>query len=328
MKSPLLPIIGTLALLFFQSLETTMAAEPAKIAPLPKQVFVVPNFHPASCGWLANWSVERNYCANNYLEHLNRVGSDTNYAFAISECSNMIAILNFAPDRFAELKQRIKEGRVEPVDAFFLEPEIGLSGGEALAKMGIEGLRWQEKMLGVRPRYCWMIDTCGIHDQMPQHCLLHGLDALVYNICARTNKCVFWSESPDRSQILTFYIGTYANNLGGLWPTKNPISARQLDGVAKAISSKLATTPADAPVLMLGGHGDSSRSPARAENPAEFLEAWKRSRPDCEMLATIASLWSGHPAHPIPKMMRIADWKPALHTNIRRNFSITPGCKC
>ena len=24
--------------------------------------YVVANFHPASCGWLANWSVERNYC--------------------------------------------------------------------------------------------------------------------------------------------------------------------------------------------------------------------------------------------------------------------------
>ena len=45
-------------------------------AKLPAQVFVVPNFHPASCGWLANWSVERNYCANSYLNHLDRVRDD------------------------------------------------------------------------------------------------------------------------------------------------------------------------------------------------------------------------------------------------------------
>ena len=34
----------------------------------PAEVFVVPNFHPASCGWLTDWSTERNYCANDYLD--------------------------------------------------------------------------------------------------------------------------------------------------------------------------------------------------------------------------------------------------------------------
>ena len=133
-------------------------------------VYVVPNFHPASCGWLTNWSLERNYCANSYLDHLDRVGQDANYAFAISECNNMIAIRNFQPARFEELKRRIAEGRVEAVNAFFLEPTVCLSGGEALVKMGVEGLRWQQAFLGVRPRFCWAIDVCGTHAQMPQIC--------------------------------------------------------------------------------------------------------------------------------------------------------------
>ena len=46
------------------------------------QVFVVPNFHPASCGWLTDFSTERNYCAYSYLDHLDRVRDDPNYAFA------------------------------------------------------------------------------------------------------------------------------------------------------------------------------------------------------------------------------------------------------
>ena len=149
----------------------------ASAPPLPAHVFVVPNFHPASCGWLANWSVERNYCANSYLNHLDRVRDDANYNFALSECNNMLAIRNFQPARFAELQERVKAGRVELVNAFFLEPTINLSGGEALAKMGIEGLRWQQQVMGVRPRYCWAIDTCGVHAQMPQICDLLGLDA-------------------------------------------------------------------------------------------------------------------------------------------------------
>jgi len=140
-------------------------------------IYVVPNFHPASCGWLTDWSTERNYCANSYLDHLDRVRDDTNYNFAFSECNNIIAILNFAPNRFKELKERIKEGRVELSNAFFLEPTINLSGGEALVKMGIEGLRWQQQVMEVKPRLSWMIDVIGVHEQMAQIVSGLGLEA-------------------------------------------------------------------------------------------------------------------------------------------------------
>ena len=165
------------SLLFTAPLLTASAAD------LPP-VFVVPNFHPASCGWLANWSAERNYCANSYLAHLDRVRDDPSYRFALSECNNLIAIRNFAPERFEELKQRVREGRVELVNGFFLEPTVSLSGGEALAKMGIEGLRWQRQVMGKTPRFCWAIDICGAHEQLPQLNAQLGLEALVY---ARSN---------------------------------------------------------------------------------------------------------------------------------------------
>ena len=255
----------------------------AKPVSLPAQVFVVPNFHPASCGWLANWSVERNYCANSYLNHLDRVRDDANYGYAQSECNNLIAIQNFQPERFAELQQRVKEGRVELVNAFFLEPAINLSGGEALAKMGIEGLRWQQSVMGVRPRYCWAIDVCGTHAQMPQLCDLLGLDALIYTRCNRSGKTVFWSESPDGSRILTLVPGHYSEDLGGTYGAKEPLAESQLRRAAKAIHSKLAATQENAPVLILAGQGDYALAPARKENPTEFLQTWKNFRPDCEI---------------------------------------------
>ena len=147
---------------------------------LEKHVFLVPNFHPASCGWLTNFSKERNYCANSYLDHLDRVAADPQYAFVLSEVNNMIAILNFQPQRFAEIKRRIREGRVEAVNAFFLESTASLSGGEALVKLGVEGIRWQRELLGVTPRHAWMIDLTGMHEQMPQMTAGLGLVTLVH----------------------------------------------------------------------------------------------------------------------------------------------------
>jgi hypothetical protein len=85
----------------------------------PRKVFLVPNFHPASCGWLTTFSRERVYCANSYLDHLDRVRDDPQYAFVLSEVNNIIAIMNFQPQRIPELKQRVAEKRVEMVNGYF-----------------------------------------------------------------------------------------------------------------------------------------------------------------------------------------------------------------
>ncbi len=263
---------------------------------LPSQVFVVPNFHPASCGWLANWSVERNYCSNTYLNHLDRVRDDPNYNFVMSECNNMIAIKNFQPERFAELRTRVEEGRVELVNAFFLESTINLSGGEALVRMGVEGLRWQQAVMGRRPRYAWMIDVCGTHLQMPQICAQLGLDALVYTRSNPTNRSAFWSESPDGSRILTLVPGHYSEDLGGTYAATISLSASQLKDVETFLAAKLdiapfskekTSAPAQAtPVLVLAGQGDYARAPAGKENPSAFLAQWKVHRPDCQLRFT------------------------------------------
>ena len=167
-----------------------------------RPVFLVPNFHPASCGWLVDFSVERNQCAYAYLNHLDRVRDDPTYHFALSEVNNLMAIMAFEPERFEELKKRVHEGRVELCNAFFLEPTINLSGGEALVKNGIEGLRWQQKVMGVRPRLAWMIDVCGVHEQMGQIVSGLGLDAMVYFRNNPTNSIAHWLESPDGSRTL------------------------------------------------------------------------------------------------------------------------------
>ena len=110
----------------------------------PAPVHLVGNSHPGCMGWLAPYTVERNYCLGAYLNHLDCVESDENYNFALSEIPHLITMMEFAPERFKQLRRRIQQGRVELVNAFVLEPTICLSGGEALVKQGVEGLRWYD----------------------------------------------------------------------------------------------------------------------------------------------------------------------------------------
>ena len=244
------------------------AAQPSR------DVYIVPNFHPASCGWLTTFSRERVYCANSYLTHLDRVESDPHYAFVLSEVNNIIAIRNFRPERFAALKKRVAEKRVDLVNAMFLEPTINLSGGEALVRMGVLGLRWYEQVFGVRPRYAWTIDVCGTHEQMPQISSGLGLDAMIYTRKNPTSKAIFWSVSPDGSKILTLSPGHYSE-ASSIFISKAELPPMQLQALDDFFQSKEKITPDGAPILILAGGDDYSCAPEVKEYPSRLLEQWK-----------------------------------------------------
>ena len=154
----------------------------------------------------------------------------------------MMAILAFEPERFEELKQRMHEGRVELCNAFFLEPSISLSGGEALVKSGVEGLRWQQKVMGVRPRLAWMIDVCGVHEQMGQIVSGLGLDAMMYCRYNPTDSIPHWQQSPDGSRILAMANDTYAD-FDPVFATQTPLKPEQFETLADNIDGKAETTP-------------------------------------------------------------------------------------
>jgi alpha-mannosidase len=259
--------------------EATVKAESQNpLSDLDRPVFVIPNFHPASCGWLTEFSTERNHCAYTYLQHLNRVRDDPTYGFAISEVNNMMAILAFEPERFEELKRRVHEGRVELCNAFFLEPTINLSGGEALVKSGVEGLRWQQQVVGARPRLAWMIDICGLHEQMGQICSGLGLDALMYCRYNPTESIPHWQQSPDGTRILAMADDTYAD-FDPVFAAKKPLTTDQFEELADNIHGKADNTPDRLPIYVLGGYGDYSIPPRYKSYTREFVEQWNSMAP-------------------------------------------------
>ena len=253
-----------------------------------RAVYVVPNFHPASCGWLTTFSKERVFCTNSYLDHLDRVRDDPNYAFVLSEVNNLIAIMNFRPERVPEIRQRIKEGRLELVNAFFLESTINLSGGEALVRLSVEGLRWQQAVFGVRPRFAWTIDVCGTHDQMAQITSGLGLDAMVYTRKNPTGKSLHWAESPDGTRTLAISPGHYSE-LSPVFATKEPLTPKQFEEVAKFLDDKQKIVPEGAPTLVLGGAEDYALAPSYKQYPSEFLTKWKERYPAAEIRFTTLS---------------------------------------
>ncbi|HVU45827.1 MAG TPA: glycoside hydrolase family 38 C-terminal domain-containing protein [Terracidiphilus sp.] len=264
---------------------TSSSAQPLHTRP---DVYIVPNFHPASCGWLTTFSRERVYCANSYLNQLDRVRDDSNYEFVISEINNIIAIMNFTPQRIPELKQRISEKRVEAVNGFFLESTINLSGGEALVRLGVLGQRWYREVLGTSPRYAWNIDTCGVHEQMPQIVSGLGLEALIYTRKNPAGKSLFWSHAPDGSKALTLCPGSYTD-ASIIFESKETLSPSQLTELEQFFERKELITPPGAPVVLLAGSGDYSLAPLMKQYPTLLLDQWAKQEPSRKIRFTTLS---------------------------------------
>jgi alpha-mannosidase len=246
-------------------------------------LYIVPNTHGTVAGWLDDFDTERNYCLNNYLDHLDRVDSDPNYAFAYSEVPNLISLFQFAPDRLQDLKERVREGRVELVNAFFLESTMNLSGGEAIVQLGVHGLRWYEKFFGLRPRHGWMIDVVGNHRQMPQIVAGLGLETLLFCRNNPARKTAFWWVAPDGTRMLTICNANSYAELPEIFTTKEPLSSSQLAKIATVIEWKREHSPSQTTLLALAGSGDYSLAPVYQRYPAQLLQQWREHYPDIDI---------------------------------------------
>ena len=246
---------------------------------VPVTVHLVPNSHGTVVGWLVDFDRERNTVLNNYLDHLDRVASDPNYSFALSEVPNLITFFQFSPDRIPELKQRIRERRVELCNGFFLEPSVSLSGGEALVQMGVLGLRWYEESFSTRPRFCWMIDVVGSHRQLPQIVAGLGMEAMVFTRNNPARQTVFWWVAPDGSRTLAICNPRTYFDFRKLFVATEPLTPAEMEEVAQDIKQKLLINPSRRTIMALTGSGDYSLAPVRHEYPAEFLREWRKRYP-------------------------------------------------
>jgi len=262
-------------------------------------LYLVPNFHPACMGWLTRYSEERNYCLYSYLAHLDRVAKDPAYKFAFSEWPHLVTMMEYEPARITEFRERVREGRIECVNSFVLEPTVSLSGGEALVQQGVQGLRWYKGVMDIRPRFCWMIDTCGWHEQMAQ--IIVGLDLEAFVYCRYNptgtaanpphkrdsdsrGTAIHWIQSPDGTRALALNPGHYAHpEYRVLFNKQGPLSPGQLEEMIAKSKTAESRFPKGMPMLILGGGGDYSLPFPYDKYPTELTATWNKESPDLQL---------------------------------------------
>ncbi|HET9918733.1 MAG TPA: alpha-mannosidase [Ktedonobacteraceae bacterium] len=72
------------------------------------------------------------------------------------------------PEMYARVKQRVAEGRFEPVGAMWVEADCNLTSGESLVRQILHGTRFMQQEFGLTPRLIWLPDVFGYSAAMPQ----------------------------------------------------------------------------------------------------------------------------------------------------------------
>ncbi|MFE0462408.1 NEW3 domain-containing protein [Kitasatospora sp. NPDC058965] len=180
-------------------LPVTVTAGPARasavvtVAEPGWTVFMVPHFHYDPV-W---WNTQAAYTAPRELlgdedstrkpwehngfalveAHLDLALRDPDYAFVLAEVDYLKPFFDQHPERRADLRRLLAEGRVELVGGSYNEPSTNLTGAETTIRNLVLGIGYQREILGGDPQTAWQLDVFGHDPQFPGYLADAGLTA-------------------------------------------------------------------------------------------------------------------------------------------------------
>ena len=180
-----------------------------------------------------------------------------------------------APDAFARVRERIREGRWDVVGGTVIQPDTNLPRVETLRKQYELGLDWFGRHLGARPRVAWQADAFGHAAGLPDVLADAGMESFAFwrpsqPLCPLP-KQAFWWRGPAGGRVLCYRIET------GWYGTNYDEVPRRLD----ATLAHAAETGFDNAAVFIGV-GDHGGGPSR--RMILDVRAWAKAHPDVRVV--------------------------------------------
>lgn len=158
--------------------------------------------------WLWPLDVTRGKAERTFSTALLLMDRFPGYTFTQSQPQLYRLLAETRPDLYERVKARVREGRLNPTGATWVEPDTNLPGGEALVRQFLFGMRYFERELGVRPEVLWLPDVFGYSAALPQIMRLAGVryfytSKLSWNQYTDYPYDTFWWEGLDGTRVLT-----------------------------------------------------------------------------------------------------------------------------
>ena len=124
------------------------------------------------------------------------------WKFAQSQAKIYADMKRWFPTVYREVKRRVRQGRWEPIGAFWVEPDCNLISGESFVRQVWYGQQFWRREFGMQSRTCWQPDVFGLSWGMPQILKRSGLEYFL------TNKMVCWNDTNPWRQNTFWWEGT------------------------------------------------------------------------------------------------------------------------
>lgn len=160
--------------------------------------------------WLWQWQEGFHEVHATFRSALDRMNEYDDFLFVSSAAQYYEWIEHSDPAMFAEIKQRVAEGRWEIVGGWWIQPDCNIPSGESFVRQALYAQRYFKEKFGVTARVGYNVDSFGHAGTLPQILKKSGLDYYVFMRPSPPEKGLpgrlFWWESDDGSRVLTFRI--------------------------------------------------------------------------------------------------------------------------
>src|SRR6202451_1257316 len=169
--------------------------------------------------WLWPWTETVEVVRNTFQSVLDLMREYPDFKFTMSSARAYEWMQEKYPDLFAQIQQRVKEGRWEIVGGMWVEPDLNMPAGESLVRQILVGKRYFQKNFGIDVKIGWNPDSFGYNWQLPQIYKKSGMDYFVTQKLLWAHEFttfpykLFWWQAPDGSRLLTYFPHDYAGGI-------------------------------------------------------------------------------------------------------------------
>ncbi len=165
--------------------------------------------------WLWTWTEGLAEVFATFRSALERMREYPDFTFTASSAAFYDWVAKIDPPMFAEIRQRVAEGRWHLAGGWWLEPDCNIPHGESFVRQGLYGQHFFLQHFGRTAQVGYNVDSFGHNASLPQILVKSGLSNYVFMRPQEHEKELpgraFWWQSADGSRVLTCrLVNTYA----------------------------------------------------------------------------------------------------------------------
>lgn len=244
-------------------------------APFDAEIIAAGHAH-IDVAWLWTLGQTRRKAGRSFHTAIRLMEQFPDFSFTQSQPQLYSYIQKDYPDLFDAIKERVAEGRWEPIGGMWVEADCNITGSESLARQFLLGRAYFREHFGkdAESPVLWLPDVFGYAWNLPQLIKLAGMDyfftiKIGWNQVNKMPFDSFWWQGLDGTRVLTHF--STAPGLPWRGGDPNLMDSASYNASLSAFSAlgawvKLQHKESQNVLLMSYGYGDGGGGPTREMN--------------------------------------------------------------